>query len=158
MFIPKKGDWPSFYRSLPRFCGLSLARLGSARSSGKAASRWNARAMIPGFSRRTISSPRREISTSLLFRRNCFGKRTAWLFPERKTFAVAIFQLPLVIAMNWPAMPVPAFNAAHCTFRQHGQSTGLGKLERVNLFERGGRSGRRRALCAWIFRHRGRPD
>src|SRR5438445_2693694 len=47
--------------------------------------------MVPLFSRRTISSPLLEISTSLLFRRNCFGKRTAWLFPERKTFAVAMF-------------------------------------------------------------------
>jgi hypothetical protein len=26
----------------------------------------------------------------LLLRRNCFGKRTAWLFPDRNTFAVPI--------------------------------------------------------------------
>src|SRR6201987_2725048 len=58
------------------------------RSSGKLASRSNARTMVPFFSRSTISSPRRKISTSLLFNRNCLGSRTAWLFPDRNTRAV----------------------------------------------------------------------
>src|SRR5208337_594340 len=71
-----------------RFCGRSFSRPISSRSSGKPASRSNARTMVPSFSRRTISSPRRKISTSLLFSRNCFGSRTAWLFPDRNTLAV----------------------------------------------------------------------
>jgi len=36
-------------------------------------------------SRSTISSPRRKISTSLPLNRNSFGKRTAWLLPDRNT-------------------------------------------------------------------------
>src|SRR5437016_1345182 len=74
-----------------RFCGLSFPRPASVKSAGNAASRSNARAITPWRSRRTISSPRREISTSLLFTRNAFGSRTAWLFPDLNTFAVAIF-------------------------------------------------------------------
>src|SRR5204862_276498 len=53
-------------------------------------SRSNARDMVPVFSRKTMSSARLKISTSLLLRRNCLGSRTAWLFPERNTLAVAI--------------------------------------------------------------------
>src|SRR6266849_5388971 len=77
-----------------RFCGLSFSRPASVKSSGNAASRSNARAIVPLRSRRTISSPRREISTSLLFTRNAFGSRTAWLFPDLNTLAVAIFNPP----------------------------------------------------------------
>src|ERR1700747_2750938 len=61
-----------------------------SKSSGSPASRSKARARFPLFSRSTSSSPRRKISTSLLLSRNCLGKRTAWLFPERKTLAVGI--------------------------------------------------------------------
>src|SRR5215469_2417865 len=60
-----------------RFCGRSFSRPATSKSSGKPASRSKARTMVPSFSRRTISSPRRKISTSLLSRRNCFGNRTA---------------------------------------------------------------------------------
>src|SRR6266436_623571 len=73
-----------------RFCGLSLFRPASVKSFGNAASKSNARAIVPARSRNTISSPRREISTSVLFTRNAFGSRTAWLFPDLNTFAVAI--------------------------------------------------------------------
>src|SRR5271156_1805637 len=71
-----------------RFCGRSFSRSATVRSFGKLASNSNARSIVPFFSRRTISSPRRKISTSSLFRRNCFGSRTAWLFPDRNTRAV----------------------------------------------------------------------
>src|SRR5216684_5789535 len=77
-----------------RFCGLSFPRLASLKSAGSAASKSNARAIVPARSRSTISSPRRDISTSLLFTRNAFGSRTAWLFPDLNTFAVAIFTAP----------------------------------------------------------------
>src|SRR6266568_1949166 len=73
-----------------RFCGCSFSRPGISKSSGRPASNSNARTIVPLFSRSTISSPRRKISTSLLFSRNCFGNRNAWLFPDRNTFAVAI--------------------------------------------------------------------
>src|ERR1700693_181224 len=65
-----------------RFCGRSFPRPAFPRpaiskSSGRSASRSNATTMVPSFSRKTISSPRRKISTSSLFNRNCFGSRTA---------------------------------------------------------------------------------
>src|SRR6266481_3732632 len=60
-----------------RFCGLSFFRSARVKSAGNAASRSNARAIVPVRSLSTISSPRREISTSLLLTRNAFGKRTA---------------------------------------------------------------------------------
>ena len=44
-----------------------------------------------GFSRSTTSLPRRKISTSSLAKRNSFGKRTAWLFPDLNTLAVVTF-------------------------------------------------------------------
>src|SRR5713226_6029712 len=83
-----------FHHSPLRFCGLSFFRAASVKSSGSAASKSNARAIDPLRSRSTISSPRREISTSLLFTRNAFGSRTAWLFPDLNTFAVAICNAP----------------------------------------------------------------
>src|SRR5229473_5908565 len=76
-----------------RFCGLSFSRRGISKSSGSPASRSKARARFPRFSRRTISSPLREISSSLAFTRNCFGSRTAWLFPDLNTLAVSIVNL-----------------------------------------------------------------
>ena len=65
-----------------RFCGLSLLR------SGKSANRSNARTVVPSFSRKMISSPRRKISTSSLLNLYCFGSRAAWLFPDLNTRAV----------------------------------------------------------------------
>src|SRR5580704_9377123 len=82
------------HQSPLRFCGLSFVRRARAMSAGNAASTSNARASVPRRSRSTISSPRREISTSLLFTRNAFGSRTAWLFPDLNTFAVAIRSPP----------------------------------------------------------------
>src|SRR5438045_922631 len=46
------------------------------------------------FSRKTISSPRRKISTSLLFSRNAFGRRTACELPDLNTRATAIRSIP----------------------------------------------------------------
>src|SRR5260370_599699 len=76
-----------------RFCGLSFFRPVSLKSAGNAASKSKARAIVPARSRSTISSPRREISTSLLFTRNALGSRTAWLFPHLNTFALPILNL-----------------------------------------------------------------
>src|SRR5258708_23742700 len=77
-------------------------------SAGNAASRSTARTIVPLRSRRTISSPRREISTSLLFNRNCFGSRTAWLFPDLNTLAVAILNLLKCIYVKY----------THCALRR----------------------------------------
>src|SRR5580704_15772965 len=79
-----------------RFCGLSFSRPGSARSSGRSASRSKARTRVSGFSRKTISSPLRKISTSSVFSRNCFGSRTAWLFPDLNTRAVPMHHLECI--------------------------------------------------------------
>src|SRR5205823_6160914 len=49
------------------------------------------------FSRKTISSPRRKISTSELLTLNFLGSLTAWLFPDLNTRAVAICHLLLHI-------------------------------------------------------------
>src|SRR5579864_3713183 len=85
---------PEFYivhYSPFRFCGRSFSRSAGSRALGMEAISSKARARLFSFSRRTSSLPRRKISTSLLFKRNCFGKRTAWLLPERNTRAVGIF-------------------------------------------------------------------
>src|SRR6267154_4404843 len=51
------------------------------------------------FSFSTSSSPRRKISSSLLFTRNSCGSLTAWLFPDLNTRAVAISDsLPRIYA------------------------------------------------------------
>src|SRR5260370_39883470 len=76
-----------------RFCGLSFFRPVSLKSAGNSASKSKAPAIVPARSRSTTSSPPRELSTSLLFTRNALGSRTAWLFPDLNTFAVAIFNL-----------------------------------------------------------------
>src|SRR5260370_3366539 len=92
-----------------RLRGCSFPRPGISKSSGRPASKSNARTIVPLFSRSTISSPRRKISTSLLFSRNCFGSRNAWLFPDRNTFAVAIFPTSMYIRIvytNWVADPL----------------------------------------------------
>ena len=43
---------------------------------------------LAGFSRNTMSFPRRNTSTRLLRSLNCFGNRTAWLFPDWNTRAM----------------------------------------------------------------------
>src|SRR3954470_2513920 len=60
-------------------------------SSGSSHQALIASIKVRGFSRRTTSSPRRKISTSSLAKRNSFGKRTAWLFPDLNTLAVVTF-------------------------------------------------------------------
>lgn len=65
-------------------------------SAGNAASKSRAQTIPPAFSRNTISSPRRKISTSELLTLNFFGSLTAWLFPDRNTRAVAIFHLTCI--------------------------------------------------------------
>src|SRR3954447_16857922 len=60
-------------------------------SSGSSHQALIASIKVRGFSRRTTSLPRRKISTSSLAKRNSFGRRTAWLFPDLKTLAVVTF-------------------------------------------------------------------
>src|ERR1700719_4220640 len=81
----------AFIQRSSRSCGGVSCRPSGKKSSGRLARISNALANPFPFSRNTISSPRRKISTSLLFSRNSFGNRTAWLLPERKTRAVAIW-------------------------------------------------------------------
>src|SRR5205807_1215429 len=63
-------------------------------SAGNSASKSSTRTIPPAFSRNTISSPRRKISTSELLTRNFFGSLTAWLFPDLNTRAMAMMCLP----------------------------------------------------------------
>src|SRR5882762_10689161 len=63
-------------------------------SDGNSASKSSTRTIPPAFSRNTISSPRRKISTSELLTRNFFGSLTAWLFPDLNTRAMAMMCLP----------------------------------------------------------------
>src|ERR1700722_20260219 len=54
-------------------------------SDGNSASKSSTRTIPQTFSRNTISSPRRKMSTSELLTRNFFGSLTAWLFPDLNT-------------------------------------------------------------------------
>src|SRR5205823_1138170 len=72
-----------------RRCGCGSLRFFANMSAGKSASKSSTRTIPPAFSRNTISSPRRKISTSALLTRNFFGNLTAWLFPDLNTRAVA---------------------------------------------------------------------
>src|SRR6266513_4196774 len=74
-----------------RFCGLSFFRSPRSKSSGRFARISKTRSIGLCFSFSTSSSPRRKISSSLLFTRNSLGSLTAWLFPDLNTLAVAIF-------------------------------------------------------------------
>src|SRR6267154_197764 len=49
----------SFHHSPLRFCGRYFSRPRIAKSTGRSAKRSNARSIVPSFSRKTISSPRR---------------------------------------------------------------------------------------------------
>ena len=69
-------------------CPCSRTAAVSSKSSGKSANRSNARTVVPSFSRKMISSPRRKISASSLFNLKCFGSRAAGLFPDLNTRAV----------------------------------------------------------------------
>src|SRR5437588_8816577 len=70
-------------------------------SAGKSASKSSTRTIPPAFSRNTISSPRRKISTSELFTRNFFGNLTAWLFPDLKTRATVMIRLPYIYTLTY---------------------------------------------------------
>src|SRR3979490_1741461 len=76
-----------------RRCGCGSLRFLGNMSAGNSANKSSTRTIPPAFSRNTISSPRRKISTSELFTRNFFGSLTAWLFPDLKTRAVSITHL-----------------------------------------------------------------
>src|SRR5580700_10884754 len=76
-----------------RRCGCRSLRFFGNMSAGNSASKSSTRTIPPAFSRNTISSPRRKISTSELLTRNFFGSLTAWLFPDLNTRAMAIICL-----------------------------------------------------------------
>src|SRR5258708_2867682 len=109
-----------------RFCGGVSCRPSGKKSSGRLARISKARASPFPFSRNTISSPRRKISTSLPFSRNSFGSRTAWLLPERKTRAVAIWVCSVILQnrlgtgrAEWAAGPsLPCEHPARGPLRQ----------------------------------------
>src|SRR6516162_3979604 len=84
------------YRPLRR-CGCGSLRFLENMSAGNSASKSRTRTMSPAFSRKTISSPRRKISTSELLTLNFLGSLTAWLFPDLNTRAVAMCHLLLNI-------------------------------------------------------------
>lgn len=105
---------PGFHHGPLRFCGLSFSRSAAVRSksSGKSANRSNARTVVPSFSRKMISSPRRKISTSSLFNLNCFGSRAAWPFPDLNSpYIPEVCTAPHEIAKR-PASPVSERTAA----------------------------------------------
>src|SRR2546423_1344836 len=77
------------YKPLRR-CGCGSLRFFGNMSAGSSASKSRTRTIPPAFSRNTISSPRRKISTSELLTLNFFGSLTAWLFPDLNTRAVEL--------------------------------------------------------------------
>src|ERR1700687_5284371 len=76
-------------------------------SAGNSASKSSTRTIPPAFSRNTISSPRRKISTSELLTRNCFGSLTAWLFPDLNTRAMAMICLPDIYTAMYIHLQAP---------------------------------------------------
>src|SRR6266436_3951433 len=80
------------YRPLRR-CGCGSLRFFENMSAGNSASKSRTRTIPPAFSRKTISSPRRKISTSELLTLNFFGSLTAWLLPDLNTRAMAMIRL-----------------------------------------------------------------
>ena len=73
-----------------RRCGGWSCRPPDMKSSGIEESSTKARLSVRRGFRRTISSPRRNISTWLTSKRNSLGKRTAWLLPDLKIRAVGM--------------------------------------------------------------------
>src|SRR5580692_5428261 len=80
-----------------RRCGCRSLRFFGNMSAGNSASKSSTRTIPPAFSRNTISSPRRKISTSELLTRNFLGSLTAWLFPDLNTRAMAMILPPRYI-------------------------------------------------------------
>src|ERR1700730_9558908 len=76
-------------------------------SAGNSASKSSTRTIPPAFSRNTISSPRRKISTSELLTRNFFGSLTAWLFPDLNTRAMAMICLSSIYTAMYIHLQAP---------------------------------------------------
>src|SRR6202171_6779829 len=96
-------------------------------SAGHSASKSSTRTIPPAFSRNTISSPRRKISTSELLTRNFFGSLTAWLFPDLNTRAMAMICLSDIYTamyIHWQE-PIPALWAEQ---RREGAQEGHGDV------------------------------
>jgi hypothetical protein len=83
-------EFGAYSRPFHRCGGVSFLPSGKM-SSGRLANISKARTIGFESSRRTISLPLRNISTSLLFRRNFLGNLTAWPLPDLNTLALAIF-------------------------------------------------------------------
>src|ERR1700674_1789022 len=90
-----------------RRCGCGSLRFFGNMSAGNSASKSSTRTIPPAFSRNTISSPRRKISTSELLTRNCFGSLTAWLFPDLNTRAMAMICLPDIYTAMYIHLQAP---------------------------------------------------
>src|SRR5258708_10439314 len=89
-------------------------------SAGNSASKSSTRTIPPAFSRKTISSPRRKISTSELLTRNFFGSLTAWLFPDLNTRAMAMICLPDIYTPMYIHLqaPIPDVAKGHDGFSE----------------------------------------
>src|SRR6266481_850609 len=90
-----------------RRCGCGSLRFFGNMSAGNSASKSSTRTIPPAFSRSTISSPRRKISTSELLTRNFFGSLTAWLFPDLNTRAMAMMCLPDIYTAMYIHLQAP---------------------------------------------------
>src|SRR5581483_5243882 len=77
------------------------------------------------FDRSTISSPRREISTSLASIRNSFGRRTACELPDLKTRAVAIEETIVYIRSRRYYTWAVSFNGVGLSHRFHHLAAGI---------------------------------
>src|SRR6266852_5303231 len=95
-------------------------------SAGNSASKSSTRTIPPAFSRNTISSPRRKISTSELLTRNFFGSLTAWLFPDLNTRAMAMICFPDIYTSMYIHLQAPIFElwAARTEVLQRATSPG----------------------------------
>src|ERR1700674_4670168 len=103
-----------------RRCGCGSLRFFGNMSAGNSASKSSTRTMPPAFSRNTISSPRRKISTSELLTRNFFGSLTAWLFPDLNTRAMAIICLTDIYTAMYIRLQAPEERARSWRQRARG--------------------------------------
>src|SRR6266853_5494718 len=97
-------------------------------SAGNPASKSSTRTIPPAFSRNTISSPRRKISTSELLTRNFFGSLTAWLFPDLNTRAMAMICLQDIYTAMYIHLqaPIPGLWAEQRSRRDTTSSVKVG--------------------------------
>src|SRR5258705_11368994 len=84
-----------------RRCGCGSLRFFGNMSAGNSASKSSTGTIPPAFSRNTISSPRRKISTSEFLTRNFFGSVTAWLFHGLNTRAMAMICLTAIYTATY---------------------------------------------------------